>query len=320
MQEQDLTTVVIPALNAAATLDETLDSVRAQTHRALEIIVVDDGSTDATPQIARRHAQDDARVHLLQQANAGVAAARNAAIAAGQGEFIAPIDADDLWHPRKIEKQIAAMHRGGARCGLVYNWSALIDDDGRVIALGGQYREQGDVLQYMCQGNQVGNGSTPLMRAAAVRQAGGYDTTLRDRAAQGCEDFSLYLAIAERFEYTLVAEYLTGYRQSAASMSNDLSQMLRSFHMVSDEWLERRPDLKGPLLNGKANFLHTVYRRAQNAGRTAEARQFLHQFLRTLPYHAFKAFVYRPLRNILRRRLKPAPPPAALRIGQRFLP
>ena len=103
--------VVVPAYNAAATLDETLRSVRAQTHRALEIIVVDDGSLDDTAAIARRHAAEDERVRVLCQANAGVAAARNAGWQSSRADLIAFIDADDLWAPTKIERQLQALAR-----------------------------------------------------------------------------------------------------------------------------------------------------------------------------------------------------------------
>jgi glycosyltransferase involved in cell wall biosynthesis len=223
-----LVTVVVPAFNAATTIDETLLCVRSQTHRSLEILVVDDGSKDATADLVSRHAQVDPRVKLIRhQTNRGVAAARNTAIAAGRGEFIAPIDADDLWHPQKIERQVQAMIRHGPNVGLVYTWSALLDGESRVIALGERYVLRGDVLRDLCEWSIVGNGSNPLMRAHAVRQVGCYDSSLLERHAQGCEDWSLYLAIAERFAFDVVPEYLTGYRRSSTSMSNDLAQMWR---------------------------------------------------------------------------------------------
>src|SRR5579863_7666011 len=95
--DQELVTVVIPAYNAAHTIDETLRSARYQTHRNLEILVVDDGSKDATPEVVARHAVIDARIRLIVQENAGVAAARNRGIAEAKSDLIAPLDADDLW-------------------------------------------------------------------------------------------------------------------------------------------------------------------------------------------------------------------------------
>src|SRR5689334_6839377 len=116
--------VVIPAYNAAATLDETLCSVRAQTYLTLEIIVVDDGSRDATPEIALRHAAGDRRVRLIRQANAGVAAARNRGIEETRADLVAPIDADDLWAPTKIARQMEVLRRASPETALVYTWSA----------------------------------------------------------------------------------------------------------------------------------------------------------------------------------------------------
>src|SRR5262245_57856494 len=94
--------VVVPAFNAGATLDQTLRSVRAQTYTHLEVIVVDDGSKDATAEIALAHAKSDARIRLVRQANGGVASARNAGIREARAALVAPIDADDLWAPTKI--------------------------------------------------------------------------------------------------------------------------------------------------------------------------------------------------------------------------
>jgi glycosyltransferase involved in cell wall biosynthesis len=314
----DLTTVVIPAYNAAATLDRTLASVRAQTHHALEIIVVDDGSTDATAEIAERHARSDPRLRVLRQANAGVAAARNTAIAVAHGAFIAPIDADDLWHPAKIEMQVEAMRVGGASVGLAYTWTALIDADDRVIEFADRYPDQGDVLRRLCSGNIVGSGSNALMSAMALRAVGGYDSSLERRSARGCEDFKVNLAIAERFDYALVPSYLTGYRQLPSGMSNDLPQMLRSHQLILDELLARRPDLRRPILEGKSNAQLSAIRRALRNGREDEARYFRRQLIRTQPYHALKAFVYRPLRDKFRWQLGPAGPVHAELIGQRF--
>jgi glycosyltransferase involved in cell wall biosynthesis len=99
-----LVSVIVAAYNAEATLAETLRSALAQSYRPVEIILVDDGSTDRTAEIASSFAE----VILIRQANAGVAAARNAGIRASRGEWLAPLDADDLWHPAKLERQVAA--------------------------------------------------------------------------------------------------------------------------------------------------------------------------------------------------------------------
>src|SRR5262245_28337071 len=121
-----LVSVVIPAYNAEAYIATSLRSVTAQTYRNLEIIVVDDGSRDATATIVRSLAADDPRIKLQQQQNAGVAAARNRGIEASSGDLVAPLDADDLWQPSKIERQVAVMQRGSPKVGLVYAWFVQI--------------------------------------------------------------------------------------------------------------------------------------------------------------------------------------------------
>jgi len=99
-----LISCVVPVFNGERYLSETLDSILAQTYRPLEIVVVDDGSTDQTADVIASYSD---KVHYFKQANAGVPAARNLGISAAAGAFIAFLDADDLWHPEKLERQMA---------------------------------------------------------------------------------------------------------------------------------------------------------------------------------------------------------------------
>jgi len=260
--EQPLVTVVIPAYNAERTIDETLCSARYQTHSNLEILVVDDGSRDATADIVLRHAALDSRVRLITQVNAGVAAARNRGISEARSELIAPLDSDDLWAPTKIEKQVQAMSRGGARVGLVYTWFAVIDERGFVRDLEHRPTDSGRVLRRMSRGNLVGNGSSPLMRKSAILEAGGFDPGLRSAHAQGCEDLLLYFRISERHEFAVVPEHLTGYRRHADAMSEDALQMLRSYRLVAREMQEKYPEYLEDIRFGEANLADWLIRKA----------------------------------------------------------
>lgn len=259
--DAELVSVILPAFNAERYIDETLRSVRGQTHRALQILVIDDGSTDATLEIARLHARADQRITVLTQPNAGVAAARNLGLSQARGRFVAPIDADDLWAPGKIERQLAAMRASGGRAGLVYCWYARIDDCGRITDRVVGALDEGQVLDAMCKRNIVGNGSAPLMLRDAVLAAGGYDPGLRARAAQGCEDYKLYFQIAESHEFALVRDFLVGYRACADSMSQQFEQMIRSRAVVTAEVRARHPD-KARLLrqgNVRAKRFHLTH-------------------------------------------------------------
>jgi glycosyltransferase involved in cell wall biosynthesis len=276
-------TVIIPAYNAERTIDETLRSVRFQTHRRLEVIVIDDGSTDATPQIAAGHAAADVRVKLIRQRNSGVAAARNRGIAAANGDLIAPIDADDLWHPTKIERQLAALKQGGDAVGLVYCWSALIDEKSQIIGHSSAPIYSGRVFEKLLEGNFCGNGSSVLMRKSAVLAAGGYDPSLRARGGEGCEDFQLYLRIATQNEFAVVPGYLTGYRQLADAMSADVMQMLRSWDLVSAGISSRNPNFAAAMRKHRAYFLNYLFNRAIRARRIRPLLQISAASIREQP-------------------------------------
>lgn len=283
---RELISVIIPAYNAADSIDRTLRSVRAQSWREMEIIVVDDGSSDATAERVRRHADEDERIRLIQIANGGVARARNRGIDEARGEWIAPIDADDLWHPRKLAAQMEAAELGGDRVGLVYCWYAVIDGDDRIIRLSHPAYDAGYVLRRMCMGNLVGNGSSALMRRSAVTEAGGYDPCLRDEGAQGCEDLKLYFWIAERYEFAVVPEYLTGYRWTPENMSSDARRMLRSYDIVMRPMYERHQQHHDALLQGRTYYLLWLIERSVRSGDLRTARELWLELARMRPYVA----------------------------------
>jgi glycosyltransferase involved in cell wall biosynthesis len=248
--DAELVSVVIPAYNAAATLDETLQSVRSQTYRALEIIVVDDGSTDDTRAIAERHAAVDNRVQVFTQDNAGVAAARNAGWRRARSDSIAFLDADDLWAPTKIERQIDALRRRGQGVGLVYCGSVRINSESVVTERWELPRCEGDVLQRLFVTNVVGNGSAALVRRQALIDANGFNSELRAAGAEGCEDYLLWCRIAERYQFAVVEGHLVGYRHLPRSMSGNRPRMLRSWMCVHHEMLARHPVHSDALKSG----------------------------------------------------------------------
>ncbi len=246
-EQQDLVSVIIPAHNAEDTLGATLHSVCSQSYRALEIIVVDDGSSDRTAKLVEEARSVDARIRLLRQENRGVAAARNAAIAIARGGFVAPVDADDLWHPRKIERQMQVFRKSRAPLGFVYSWSRRIDQHGCATADQGEPLFEGNVFAQLLAYNFLMNASNAVFRTGSVRANGGYDTTLRHNGAQGAEDLRLALAIAESEPVGLAPSYLVGYRQLPGTMSADGPRMRRSMEMVLGAIEARRPDLPARL-------------------------------------------------------------------------
>jgi glycosyltransferase involved in cell wall biosynthesis len=217
------------------------------------------------------YAEKDRRIRLLSQSNAGVAHARNSGAAVTDAEFLAFVDADDLWAPSKIALQLRALQEGGASAGLAYCWFAHIDEDGRVFSLYNQPDADGRVLQRMCRKNFVGNGSSMLVRRSAFERAGQFDPSLRARHAQGCEDLLMCLRIAESYEFRVVPQHLVGYRMTNDNMSSDVMQMLRSCEIVLAEFREKYPQFGGDLDAHLVDMIHWLAVRALIGGRFVAA-------------------------------------------------
>lgn len=274
-EQAPLVTVVIPAYNAEATIERTLDSVIAQTYRQLEIIVVDDGSKDSTLEIVRRYAAQDARFTVIAAANAGVATARNRGIEAGHGEFVAPVDADDLWHPEKIEKQVKALVAAGPSVAFVYSPARIIDADDRVIGTTRCLGVRGSTVHQHLYLNYVGNGSALLARRSVLLELGGYARALQDCKAHGCEDMLLQLRMAVRHQVEVVPEYLVGYRHIDGNMSSNHQRMLRSYRLMLAMFAAENPEVVGPgYAWGEASYLHSLFRKSV-LGRNWEQARFM---------------------------------------------
>jgi len=243
MSNQGLVSVIVPAYNAESFISETLDSVLSQTYENLEVIVVDDGSCDLTAAIVKNAARRDRRVKLLRQQNLGVAAARNLAIERASGEYIAPLDADDIWYPAKVEKQVESLETGGPNAGASYCWCISINEKGRVLGLGPKWDLEGEVYQPLVLRNFIGNASVPLFRRGFLQMVSGYNVGLRAQKAQGCEDWDICLRLAEVCEFRLVKEYLAAYRCYNQSMSYDHSAMAKSYSLVLEEAQQKHPEI-----------------------------------------------------------------------------
>ena len=226
-----LVTVIVPAFNAAEAIGETLQSIARQSYRDLEILIVDDGSTDETRELVLDFCASDARARLLAQANGGLAAARNAGLIAATGRFVAPIDADDLWHPDYVATLVQRLTRTDPPAVMAYAASRLINRRSRVIASALAVGLEGKVARTMLFHNMVGS-AMMFDRDLALR-LGGYDSRLRAAGAEGCEDLLLQLMLASHGPVEASTSFLVGYRQLPRQMSADGSRMARL------EWLVR---------------------------------------------------------------------------------
>ncbi|HKK17055.1 MAG TPA: glycosyltransferase family A protein [Opitutales bacterium] len=240
---QALVSVIIPAYNAEPFIRATLASVLSQTYKNIEVLVVDDGSTDHTAEIVQTIADRDCRVSLLRSSNNGVAAARNLAIQNSVGEYIAPLDADDIWYSQKLARQMEYFDSAGSEVGLVYGWSVVIDESGQLTGAYIAADVEGHAFLSLVYSNFIGNASAPLVRRSCLDHVGGYDGRYVECDAQGGEDHDLYLRIAEHYRFGVVREFLVGYRQIKGSMSSNVTSMAKANALLLSEVRRRHPAL-----------------------------------------------------------------------------
>lgn len=254
-----LVSVVVPAYNAQRFIARTLESVLAQSYSPFEVWVVDDGSTDHTAAIVREIAQRDPRVQVLMQANAGVAAARNLAIQQATGDWIAPVDADDLWERDYLKRMVACLTQNSNSVGLVYAWSLDIDEQD--CQTGGFHAAEitGRVYPTLLCHNFLGNASCTVIRRDHLLAIGGYSQQFQTQNAYGCEDWDLYLRLAEICEFQVVPEFLVGYRKLRHSMSDNADRMARSHALMLQMVQQSYPELPAFLYRLSRSSLYLYF-------------------------------------------------------------
>lgn len=166
-----LCSVIMPAYNRQAPIVQAIESVLEQTHDNWELIIVDDGSTDATIDAVNRFLYDD-RIRVFEKAHAGVSAARNLALANARGSMVFYLDSDNVWAPTYLRAMLTYLHTTGYECG----YSALAVHDGKGTVTG--YRGEPFSWQYCLQGNYI-DLNVFCHSIGLYRELGGFDTVLR---------------------------------------------------------------------------------------------------------------------------------------------
>jgi glycosyltransferase involved in cell wall biosynthesis len=290
-----LVSIIMPAYNAATTIEASLQSIASQTYPHYEVLVVDDGSTDTTISIVRRLAAEDGRIHLLQQAHLGVSAARNMALAAARGEFIALLDSDDLWYPEKLALQVTAFRSAKPGVALIYTWYDMIDLADRTLRIV-RRRHSGHVLEAVCRNNFIGHSGTTMTRTAVLREIGGWDTSLR-----GCEDWKVHYLIAENHEFGLIERVLAGYRQYPGSATSNTDMMLKSFNSLCAEIAARHPDYQRALRLHSVDLLMNILLRGLSARSWRESAAIVGMMMKRHFAAASIVLMAEPVKMLIRR-------------------
>jgi glycosyltransferase involved in cell wall biosynthesis len=307
--------VVVPSCNTAKYLGDALDSVLAQTMEALEVIVVDDGSTDES--VARALAYEDPRLTVAVQANHGLAATRNTGVALARAPLVGFCDADDVWYPTKAERQLAVMEADPS-IGLTFSHSAYLDERGVPTGQLLVSRRRAPTAHDLARRNHVGNGSTPIARREALILAGLFDVGLRS-----CQDVEMWVRLAATtgLGIRLVPEVLTGYRIREGALTLSFEQFLRCGREITQRYRTLLPGFgEAAADRSYAQFLRIASRKAFAAGEVSRSRRYFVEALRLDPLLALRdprAFALLGLHLLslpLPERMRPGVYRAALRV------
>ena len=235
--------VIIPIYNAEKFISETIESVVAQTYPDWEIIAVDDGSTDKTPEILKEYAKKlPKKVRVITQKNSGVSTARNNAIAVAKGGHVAFLDHDDLWMPEKLEKQVKLLD-SDKKLGLVYSDCDMIDHEGRLkkgsLVRGKMFR--GNVFNELLCANFIPL-LTAVVKKGVLDEVGAFDPKYKI-----AEEYDLFLRIAERYPIDFVEQPLAKYRVHGGRASRNVKTAVDEDFQIMEYWLKKKPHLKKEL-------------------------------------------------------------------------
>jgi glycosyltransferase involved in cell wall biosynthesis len=297
-----LVSAIIPVHNGEATSSRALRSVFAQNYAQLEVIVVDDGSTDSTRSLFSAFG---ARLEIIEQDNAGPAAARNAGIAAARGEYIAFLDADDRWLPRKIELTVNELERSPAAV-LAFSDVLPVDSKGALIAqslIPAECSHAPTMEELLSRWWPIFP-STVVMRCETLRACGGFDPDFRK---PGYEDPLLWLHARRLGEFRYVDLPLTEYRlapelERMEKYADGLSIFVS--HVRRDFGTEAQPSIE-ELNAAHMSILGAAGVRAMAAGDIANARRAFRCALRYAPADGrtisrlLRSYLPAPLRSML---------------------
>ncbi len=226
--------IIVPVYNGASTIRETLNSVLQQSVEDLELIVVDDGSTDNTLEVAASF--DDPRLSVFSYPNAGVSTTRNRGVTHASADYVSFLDADDLWTPDKLARQLDALE-SSQKAAVAYSWTDYIDQTGQFIAHDQQVTFSGDVYGELLRRDFLESASNATIRRQAFLAVGGFDSSL-----SGAADWDFFLRLAKCYDFVAVPSLGVLYRISNSSMSANLSMQEQECIEVIERAYEQAPE------------------------------------------------------------------------------
>ncbi len=243
--------VIVPAYNVARFIDGAIESVLAQSFEDFELLIINDGSTDATVEHCLRHS--DSRLRIINQKNRGLAGARNSGIREAQGEYLAFLDADDLWREDKLARHVAHLD-AREDVGVSYSVSQFMDDAGTLLPMY-QLPKLEDVAPHdvLCR-NPVGNGSAPVIRREVFEaimtmddRYGAPEPVYFDPDFRQSEDIECWTRIAATtsWQFEGLSQPLTLYRLNSGGLSASVDKQFASWEHFIEKARGYAPELIG---------------------------------------------------------------------------
>jgi glycosyltransferase involved in cell wall biosynthesis len=228
-----LISVIIPVYNGELTIEQAVRSVLNQTFLDIELIVINDGSTDSTLEILAT--LRDPRLKVFSYANSGLSASRNRGIEHACGEFISFIDADDRWTSDKLAAQINSL-RENPEAAVAYSWTDFIDESGNSLGFGIHHTSNGYVFPDLLTFFFIGSGSNALIRKKVFDEVGRFDEKLTS-----AEDLDMFLRLATRYQFSVVPAPQVLYRITDSSMSRNVIRQETETLKVIDRTFAQEP-------------------------------------------------------------------------------
>jgi glycosyltransferase involved in cell wall biosynthesis len=234
MTNRGIVSIIVPCYNAEKYVDDAIGSLRAQTYEALDIIAVNDGSKDGTLRLLERHAAADSRVRILDQANRGLPGARNAALHTFRGDFVCFLDADDVFLPEKMQRQVEYLN-AHPEIGVVYSDYYTGDAHLELTGLKISRMPAIDLMDAVATKNWF-TPMAPLVRANIVRAVGDFDESLR-----AAEDWDYWIRCAQHAAFGYLSGAIGIYRTHPEQMHHDLNRMRVACLRVIEKHFRNHP-------------------------------------------------------------------------------
>lgn len=282
--------VVIATYNCAAYLSQTIESVLGQTYRDYEVIIVDDGSTDDTDVLLRQFAEIHG-VRWYKIPHSGVARAKNTAIGKARGEYVAFLDADDLWEATKLDKQLDVFRKNPS-AGLICSDVWWVDERGEMIPSEPRRLFRGYVLPHL-YGNNFVSFSSCIVRRGLLERCGVFNEALGLN-----EDYDLWLRLSLETEFDYVPERLAGYRVRNGQVSSDREARLSWGRTIEGRFREKhRPHVTRRMIRtSEWERTYSKFRQCENtrpmAALLAVFRLFILRPLNRTPYRSLARLIW----------------------------